>query len=173
MSAAVKFILATIILVVAIIFNFLDLLSFDSKFSIHPYLYGPVESWLLPIEILRKIFLIALGPALILALFIKTKVYRLYLPIFTCAGALIFVILLKYLELNYTWKTFVVPQINIEKIGKVSVGPNDFIEVKICNNSKYTLNDLNLKVIEANADKSEFSPVLDETGGGYESQHGV
>ncbi len=169
MSNLMKILLSLIILVAALVFNVLDLFSFDSKFSIHPYLYGPADSWRTTLIVIRGLAFLLLGPSIVASLFIKKPIFRIYFPIGVAILAVLFATVLNQLEVNYSWRAYVVPQIKIEKIGKGSIGPNEYVDVKICNASNYSLYDLALNIKSMQSREEKLIPVLDEGGYGYKT----
>lgn len=167
MKTWLKVLLAVLILCAALILNFLDLLTFSDKFSSHPNLYGEAEKWRPAILVIRRLCFLALGPALIMGLFSKKVIYRIYLPIVFAVFAVLLSVGLSYLETNYSWRAYMVPQIKIEKLSKTLVGTNEFIGVRICNNTSYPLYNLSLVVSHAKSNEERTIPVLDEIGYDY------
>lgn len=164
-----KILFSILIMGIALIFNLLDILSFDQKFPTHPSLYGLAQFWRPFIILVRTFSFVGLGPALVISLFSKKRTFQFYLPAILTVIGVLFGVILNQLEKKYSWNAYVVPQIKIEKVGKGSIGPNEYIDVKICNNSKYPLQNLSLLVKSEDSTLNIFVPVLDEKNYDYQS----
>jgi hypothetical protein len=160
-----KALLAILIIGIAVIGILLDLMSFSPDFGqMHTSLYGPIHAWRPLILAVRAVSLLGLGPILVLALYAKNRLLKIYLPVAFGIMAVVMCTFLNYLESKYRWRAYVVPQIQITKIQKEFTGPNEFVRTRICNGSIYGLQNLYLRTSTSSLKEPLVSPVLTEDG---------